>query len=243
MKYLKEYKLFESVNKQEIHDTCKKYGIENYTINTNGSIDVNDDVNLYNKGLTKLPVNFRSVSGSFYCFNNNLTNLEGAPSSVDGGFFCYNNKLTSLLGAPSSVSGDFYCHGNKLTSLEGAPSSVSGDFYCYNNKLTSLEGAPSSVSGDFFCRDNQLTNLGGLEWKSFRTISLRNNPVHLIVKDWINKEDRIDLIEYFIDMNVIQDGDDKPKLILPRLEAFYEEINLKMDINFEEVKKYYEIIE
>ena len=81
-----------------------------------------------------------------------------------------------------------------------------------------------------------------MEWKSFRTIDLVNNPVYEIVKDWINNEDRVELIEYFIDMNVIQEGETKPKLIIPRLEAFHEEMDIKMDIDFEEVKKYYEII-
>ena len=31
---------------QEIHDICKKYGIQNYTINPDGSIDVNGNVEL-----------------------------------------------------------------------------------------------------------------------------------------------------------------------------------------------------
>ena len=220
MKYLKKYKLFESVNEQEIHDLCKKYDIENYTINEDGSINVGS-VDLSDKSLTKLPLRFRNVSGDFDCYNNNLTSLEGAPDEVGGNFYCNDNKLTSLDGAPTSVGGNFYCYNNQLTSLEGAPTSVSY-FYYYNNKLTSLKG---------------------LEWKSFNRIDLRNNPVYEIVKDWINNEDQIDLIEYFIDMNVIQEGEDKPKLIIPRLEAFHEEIELEMDINLEEVKKYYEIIE
>jgi len=38
MKYLKKYRLFE--NHDEIHKICKEYGIENYTINGDGSIDV-----------------------------------------------------------------------------------------------------------------------------------------------------------------------------------------------------------
>jgi hypothetical protein len=33
MKYLKEYKIFESVNEEEIHSVCDKYDIKNYTIN------------------------------------------------------------------------------------------------------------------------------------------------------------------------------------------------------------------
>ncbi len=36
MKYLKLFESFE-----DIDEICKKYSIENYTINTDGSIDVN----------------------------------------------------------------------------------------------------------------------------------------------------------------------------------------------------------
>ena len=221
MKYLKKYKLFESVNEQEVHDLCKKYGIRNYTINEDLSIGVEGNVDLRRKGLTRLPLKFRNVSGDFYCNSNKLTSLEGAPDEVGGSFYFYNNQLTSL---------------------EGAPTSVGGDFYCSNNQLMSLEDAPNGVGNDFWCDNNQLTSLEGLEWKSFNKIFLNNNPVHEIVKSWINREDREDLIEYFIDMNVIQEGDNKPKLILPRLEAFHEDMELEMKINLEEVKKYYEIV-
>jgi hypothetical protein len=44
-------------------------------------------------------------------------------------------------------------------------------------------------------------------------------------------------------MDIIQEGEDKPKLIMMRLEAFYDDMNLEMDIDFDEVKKYYKIIE
>ena len=48
MKYLK---LFESFG--NIDEICKKYSIENYTINPNGSIDVDGHVDLSDKELTK----------------------------------------------------------------------------------------------------------------------------------------------------------------------------------------------
>ncbi len=242
MKYLKNYKIFESVNEDEIHSICKKYGIENYTINTDGNIDVDGNVDLYNKGLIKIPFNFNRVSGFFYCDNNQLTSLEGAPQSV-GDFYCRYNKLTNLEGAPKEVGGGFYCRDNQLTSLEGAPQSIGGDFYCYNNKLTNLKGTPNSIGGKFYCSNNKLISLKGLEFKSFYHISLMNNPIYPIVKDWINKDNKEELIEYFVDMNIIQEGEDKPKLIMMRLEAFYEDMDLEIDIDFEEVKKYYEIIE
>ena len=52
---------------------CEKYGITNYTINGDGSIDVDGDVNFYSKGLTELPLTFNKVSGYFSCANNQLT--------------------------------------------------------------------------------------------------------------------------------------------------------------------------
>jgi hypothetical protein len=58
--------------KELIEEICKEYGIENYTINSDWSIDVDGDVHLSNRNLTKLPLNFRNVSGNFYCSYNQL---------------------------------------------------------------------------------------------------------------------------------------------------------------------------
>ena len=74
MKHLKEFKTFESV--QEIDSICKKYGIENYSVNKDGSVDVEGDVYLSYKKLTKLPLKFGSVSGDFLCNNNSLPEVE-----------------------------------------------------------------------------------------------------------------------------------------------------------------------
>jgi hypothetical protein len=121
---------------ESIHSICKEYNITNYTINDDGSIDVDGSVSLYDFRLTKLPLKFRNVSGNFYCHNNQLTSLECAPTSVGGDFYCYNNLLTNLEGAPTSVGGNFYCYNNQLTSLEGAPRSIGGSFFlCSYNPI------------------------------------------------------------------------------------------------------------
>ena len=91
MKYLKLYESFE-----DIESICNKYGITNYTINDDGSIDVDVDVSINHKKLTRLPLKFRNVSGKFDCFYNNLTSLEGCPVNVGKSFYCYNNELTTL---------------------------------------------------------------------------------------------------------------------------------------------------
>ena len=90
----------------------KKYVYGTYTINDDGSIDVNGDVLIGNKELTKIPFNFRNVSRSFYCYNNQLTSLEGAPNNVSGGFYCDHNQLITLDGAPKTVGGNFVCYDN-----------------------------------------------------------------------------------------------------------------------------------
>ena len=83
-----------------------------YTINNDGSIDVDGIVDLSQMNLTKIPFKFRNVSGSFYCYNNQLTSLEDAPKTVGGSFYCDHNQLTSLDGAPNRVGGNFLCYNN-----------------------------------------------------------------------------------------------------------------------------------
>jgi hypothetical protein len=137
----------------------KPFNLQNYitgtyTTNKDGSINVKGNVNFVGLPITKFPVKFRNVSGSFCCHGcTSLTTLKGAPKSVGKNFYCYGcTSLTTLKGAPKSV-GDFYCHRcTSLTTLKGSPKSVSRDFYCYNcTSLTSLDGAPESVGGDFYC--------------------------------------------------------------------------------------------
>jgi len=241
MKYLKKYELFEKVeiiddkegpiikvNGNIIHSS---YGyLRNFKLKKDGSIDVNDSVNLNgdhtnSAGLTKIPLKFNYVTGFFWIDNNNLTSLEGSPQVVgqspeeeDGNYFsCDNNKLTSLKGGPIKVFGNFYCSYNKLTSLEGAPQSIGGDFHCTYNQLTSLDHLPN-VSGEIYI------------W---------GNPVYSIIRGWIEQpEKRWEKWEYFQDLSIIQED----KVILPRLEEFHEVMEIPMP-NLNEIKKYYKIIE
>jgi len=145
----------------KIFENIEKYRINNYTFNDDLSIDVDGDVNLDSRELTKIPIKFRNVSGDFSCYSNKLTSLEGCPITVGGVFYCSLNSLTSLEGSPKTVGGDFNCSFNKLTSLLGCPETIVDDFYCGDNKLTSLLGSPKKVGGDFYCINNNLTSLVG----------------------------------------------------------------------------------
>ncbi|MCK9471932.1 MAG: hypothetical protein M0Q88_09295 [Bacilli bacterium] len=94
MKYIRTFN--ESTSTSEIDAICKKYNIKNYTINEDGSIDVEGDVDLSGKKLKVLPLKFRKVSGNFDCSNNKLVSLDGAPKRVSGIFWCYSNNLKNI---------------------------------------------------------------------------------------------------------------------------------------------------
>ena len=99
---------------------CNKYGIENWTLNSEGLVDVDGFVNLNNKSLTRLPLRFGEISGEFWCSFNQLNTLEGAPQEVGETFDCAWNELTTLDGSPRRVGGDFICRSNRsLTTLDG----------------------------------------------------------------------------------------------------------------------------
>jgi hypothetical protein len=97
-----------------ISSICKQYNIKNYTVNPDGTIDVDGNVDLYYMELTELPLIFNKVTGYFDCSRNNLTSLKGSPRWVGGYFSCDYNQLTSLEFSPDYVGGYFSCVDNKL---------------------------------------------------------------------------------------------------------------------------------
>ena len=174
---MKHLRLFNESIDSNIDSICKKYGITNYTINSDGSIDVNGDVNLSYYNLTKLPLKFNIVSGYF---------------------FCNNNQLTSLEGSPKEISGIFNCRDNKLTSLEGCPKEIGRDFICSNNQLTTLEGGPTKVGEIFLCQGNPLPNII-LKSKYLKNILLEGDDFYI----W--KKGKLDMSSFNYMINVFKD--------------------------------------
>lgn len=84
---------------------CLRYNINNYSINKDGTIDVNGDVDLEKRNLIKIPFKFSRVEGDFYCNDNRLISLEGAPRHLGGSICLSNNRLTSLKHFPENIFG------------------------------------------------------------------------------------------------------------------------------------------
>lgn len=135
------------MTEKDIHKICKVYKIVNYSINSDMSIDVDQNVNISNCNLTNLPLNFGFGKGFFTCSDNKLTTLKGAPHTVCGSFYCNHNQLTTLEYSPTHVLSDYMCNSNLLTTMNGAPSKIFGSFYCGVNKFNSLDSLPESIHG------------------------------------------------------------------------------------------------
>ena len=97
---------------QEVKAWCEEMGIVNYTINSQGEIDVDWRVNLRDKNFKELPYKFGRVIGYFDVGSNpNLTSLKNCPDFIKGSFSCsLCPQLDSLEGCPKEVGGSFYCY-------------------------------------------------------------------------------------------------------------------------------------
>ena len=81
-------------NKDDIDHWLFDHDVDGYTINDDLTVDVDGNVDLYNKNLTSIPVQFKNVDGDFYCSYNRLTSLVGCPTTVGGGsFYCFGNQI------------------------------------------------------------------------------------------------------------------------------------------------------
>ena len=185
----------------EIEEICNFYGIKNYTINDDGSIDVDGDVNLDNRGLTELPLDFNKVTGDFYCVHNKLTTLKGSPKYV-GGFYCNVNNLTSLEYSPKEVGDSFSCGSNKLTSLEFSPEKVGSDFNFIDNEIRDLYGISDYIGAYLYC--------------------YKENPISSI----INQEVDMDFVRAFNVYRVIKDD----KVVLKRLKYVMKTFGMWYDL-------------
>jgi hypothetical protein len=116
MKYLK---LFEKQTEYDIYKICRdmRLSLRNWSISSDGLVDVDGNVDLSYKNLTKLPFSFGYVRGYFHCYGNELTSLEGAPKSVGRGFNCSHNKLTSLRFAPEEIGGSIIILPNLISDI------------------------------------------------------------------------------------------------------------------------------
>jgi hypothetical protein len=117
MKYIQDYKLFES--RDGLTDEQRKFldriAPGRWSVNSEGLVD---------------------IKGSFYCYRQRLEDFLGIRfGKVSGGFYCWGNQLRTLEGSPREVGEDFNCANNLLISLEGAPEVIKHEFWFMNSSF------------------------------------------------------------------------------------------------------------
>jgi hypothetical protein len=228
----------------EIESICKKYLIQSYTINDDGSVDVIGNVRLDSLKLTELPLKFNKVSGNFYCQSNKLTTLKGCPKYVGGHFHCSRNKLTSLEGGPKIVEMSYDCMDNQLTTLKGCPEKIGSGFHAGSNKLTEMDFCPKECRVANFSNNynlisikkfpekcmrvdfswTKLLSLKGLEnVEGLEEVYVSNSPLVSIFGGRIKD---ISMIKHFISFKVV-DGDTININRLKYFQSIYTEILIR----------------
>lgn len=183
--------------KESITAWCKQMHILEYIIQPDLSLKVYQDVDLSNKNIHFLPVQFKEVIGNFYCKKNHLTSLKGVPFIVGESFNCSWNKINSLEHSPQSVGMNFICASNKISSLEHITPvikgslnfsynpvdtlnhlpEIGGSLLCHACSLTTLKGCHNFIKESLGCSCNKLTNLEGAPIKVGLHLDCTKNPM------------------------------------------------------------------
>jgi hypothetical protein len=70
------------------------YGRDEWKLTPKGEVDVNGDVDMRKMNLTKIPVKFGRVGGTFWVNNNQLSTLQNCPDYIGQSFHFGENDLT-----------------------------------------------------------------------------------------------------------------------------------------------------
>jgi Leucine-rich repeat (LRR) protein len=189
--------------KSELEVRLKEMMVKDYSINTDLSVDLNENFSIVDAPMEILPFKINKIDGQFKVSGTHINSLENFPKKIDGDFTLLNNfELHSLEGFPQEIKGevnlyfnglrslkgmpqtlpnvtDFDCSHNQLTSLEHG-TSVFGkrlNYICSNNNLRSLKGVPKEIMGTFICSNNKLTSLEGGPEKVDYSYQCHNNKL------------------------------------------------------------------
>lgn len=226
---------------KKVKDICNIFKIKNYTINDDGSVDVDGNINLSAWGLKEIPLNFNKVSGSFWIDGNRITSLKGSPKTVGVDFVCSSNELTSLEGGPKIVGGFYMCEDNYLTNLKGSAEECKS-FRCTKNNLTSLESDLKHIKGKLFVfSDNKIKDFYGFDSDILSNDTMFINdrtPLDSLSLSFNNKE----FIYWFNTVKPVKGN----KVSLKRLKYIYSNLGKRKPIDgveIEFIKRFYEIVD
>jgi hypothetical protein len=139
---------------EAIRAWLKKHNIHKYAIESDGSVNVFQNVKIHNDDTFEhLPVQFGTVQGSFQVIScDAMIDLTNFPTIVENYFFIYgNDSLRSLIGSPVIVRGRYICSYNPalvtLHGIEKLQTQTIDCSHCHN--LVELAMMENENNGDF----------------------------------------------------------------------------------------------
>lgn len=159
-----------------------------YSINPNGSVNINGTLNLRHKQFTdgEIPVKINYASGVLVdnCGLKSIKNLprkisETYSDDISGYYWINENEIESLIGCPKKVK-RFIASNNKIKSLEGAPEYVHDACILNDNNIESMEYCPKYIGLTLHIWNNPIKSIIGIppdlmvdcsEWKTNRSIT------------------------------------------------------------------------
>jgi len=164
-----------------MNNTPEYFGIKDYKTNSDGSINVYQNVDMSCMDLVEIPIKFNIVEGSFNIRQNHLNSLKNSPKEVFGDFDCSHNIIKSLKDGPIYVLDSYRAHNNSLTEinskfecgfnlmldfnrlekLDSIQEYIEGSLSLSHNKLKTLKGSPKEIETSFYVSKNNLYSLQG----------------------------------------------------------------------------------
>jgi hypothetical protein len=166
-------------NKTSIQAWLESMDIHDYVIHDNLVVDVNQDVNLKNKNLTHLPIQFGIVKGFFDCSYNKLLNLKGMAKEVEGNINCSHNKITSLEDCPKIIQGDLNASFNQIKSLKYMPDEIYDSLIINNNEIKNFQYL-TNVRNQISIQNNPINSWLGIGKKIKNKITVNISVINII---------------------------------------------------------------
>ena len=190
-------------SESEIRDFLSKFNISNFTVNGDGSVDVQGSIYLDNLKAKQLPVQFGKVDGDFVCNGGELVTLKGSPRYVNGNYYVHHNRLKDFQYSPEEVTGNVsYDNNEEVTSIEGIVPKIGGDLFMENlPKLENLHNIHKHVtalgyglfgSGHIKTDGTPLKSnvLGLLLIKGLDEVTLANKELSKLINKYLKSEEK-----------------------------------------------------
>lgn len=170
-------------NKFDIQNWLNNVHVKNYTIHDDLSVTLEETLDLSNKNLSFIPIDFKEIKGKNVNLSKNyLVRLPLLPKELDN-LNVSENRLEDLMGCPEIIHFYFNCESNNLLSLKGGPKTVGRQYFAQDNMIQNYQSSPEYVGMQLFIDLDDFPVLKDLQKTQFESIIFKT---HLLIPEWQN---------------------------------------------------------